>query len=241
MGSTGMVPRSHCARSSRVCRRGWWFAVPLPPPEPNRAVRPHSDTSLTATTSNVAALRARGTFATYHLRERPRRGARLKYLVKFHPYGSFLDDARKGKLPNYAVVEQRYIDSKATPANDDHPSHDMYQGQVLVKEVYETLRVSPQWNKTLLIITYDKNGGFYNHVPTPVSGVPSPDGIVGPESFNFRLRQTAPALPFKTTTTILKNIPQKNLQKHIELDRPLDCHSSPIIERGCLLQRDKSI
>jgi hypothetical protein len=96
-------------------------------------------------------------------------------------------DAAKGNLPNYVVVEPRYYDLESGPANDDHPSHDIAQGQALIKDVYETLRASPQWNELLLLITYDEHGGFYDHVPTPQTGVPNPDGILGPapENFNF--------------------------------------------------------
>ena len=54
---------------------------------------------------------------------------------------------------NLSVIEPRYFDIKGLPANDDHPSHDVANGQKLVKEVYETLRASPQWNETLLVIT----------------------------------------------------------------------------------------
>ncbi|KAF8395701.1 hypothetical protein HHK36_019651 [Tetracentron sinense] len=98
-------------------------------------------------------------------------------------------------MPNYVVLEPRYTDSKLSPANDDHPSHDVYEGQMLVKEVYEILRGSPQWNESLLVITYDEHGGFYDHVPTPVSGVPSPDGIVGPEPFLFRFDRLGVRVP----------------------------------------------
>ncbi|KAJ6755014.1 NON-SPECIFIC PHOSPHOLIPASE C2 [Salix purpurea] len=110
-------------------------------------------------------------------------------------YPSFKKDAKKGKLPGYVVIEQRYTDLKTAPANDDHPSHDVYQGQMLVKEVYETLRASPQWSETLLVITYDEHGGFYDHVATPVSGVPSPDGIVGPEPFLFKFDRLGVRVP----------------------------------------------
>lgn len=56
---------------------------------------------------------------------------KLKYVPKFHSYGlSFKDHAKKGKLPGYAVIEQRYMDTIFEPATDDHPSHDVYQGQV---------------------------------------------------------------------------------------------------------------
>ncbi|XP_020583115.1 non-specific phospholipase C2-like isoform X2 [Phalaenopsis equestris] len=103
--------------------------------------------------------------------------------------------AGRGKLPNYVVIEQRYMDSKLRPATDDHPSHDVYQGQMFIKELYETLRSSPQWNESLLIITYDEHGGFYDHVPTPVRGVPSPDGIVGPSPFNFKFDRLGVRVP----------------------------------------------
>lgn len=103
-----------------------------------------------------------------------------KYANNFIDYEPrFKADAAAGTLPNYVVIEARYFDMASSPANDDHPSHDVSQGQLLLKEVYETLRASPQWESLLLVITYDEHGGFYDHVPTPVTGVPSPDGIDG--------------------------------------------------------------
>lgn len=121
---------------------------------------------------------------------------KIKYVSKFHSYGSkFKEHAHKGSLPNYVVIEQHYMDSKSNPATDDHPSHDVYQGQMFIKEVYETLRSSPQWNQTLMIITYDEHGGFFDHVPTPVTGVPSPDGIVGPDPFYFKFDRLGVRVP----------------------------------------------
>lgn len=93
------------------------------------------------------------------------------------------------------VVEQRYWDVRGLPGNDDHPSHDVSEGQKFVKEVYELLRASPQWNEMLFVITYDEHGGFYDHVPTPVDGVPSPDGIVGPEPYKFRFDRLGVRVP----------------------------------------------
>ncbi|KAJ1276094.1 hypothetical protein BS78_05G187900 [Paspalum vaginatum] len=122
----------------------------------------------------------------------------MRVVGKFHEYD--LDckrHRREGKLPNYVVIEQRYLDLKLLPGNDDHPSHDVSRGQRLVKEVYEALRSSPQWDETLFVITYDEHGGFFDHVPTPVDGVPSPDGIASdaPVGFAFdRLGVRVPAL-----------------------------------------------
>ncbi|KAK7305385.1 hypothetical protein VNO77_43290 [Canavalia gladiata] len=121
---------------------------------------------------------------------------KLKNAVKFHNYGlKFKKHAEKGKLPNYVVVEQRYFDVELLPANDDHPSHDVAVGQMFVKEVYEVLRKSPQWNEMAVLITYDEHGGFYDHVPTPVKGVPNPDGIIGPDPYYFRFDRLGVRVP----------------------------------------------
>lgn len=190
-----------------------WFASVPSSTQPNR-LYVHSGTSGGAT-SNIPALLAKGypqrtifenlddagmSFGIYYQNIPAtlfyRNLRKLKYMNKFHEYGlNFKQDAEQGKLPNYVVVEQRYVDLPLEPANDDHPSHDVYQGQMFVKEVYETLRSSPQWNQTLFIITYDEHGGFFDHVPTPVTGVPSPDGIVGPEPFLFQFDRLGVRVP----------------------------------------------
>lgn len=119
----------------------------------------------------------------------------MKYLTHFHDYEVlFKKHCEEGKLPNYVVIEQRWFDLLSIPANDDHPSHDVSVGQQHVKEVYEALRASPQWNEILFIITYDEHGGFYDHVPTPV-GVPSPDDITGPAPYNFKFDRLGVRVP----------------------------------------------
>ncbi|TVU36807.1 hypothetical protein EJB05_18755 [Eragrostis curvula] len=196
-----------------VCDR--WFASVPSSTQPNRLFV-HSGTSGGATSNNPQLLLkgypqrtifdnihdAGLSFGVYY-QDIPavtfyRSLRKLKYLTKFHQFHPmFRDHARKGSLPNYVVIEQHYLDSKLNPGNDDHPSHDVYQGQMFVKEIYETLRASPQWNQTLMVLTYDEHGGFFDHVPTPVNGVPSPDGIVGPPPYNFtfdRLGVRVPAI-----------------------------------------------
>ncbi|KAL3654979.1 Non-specific phospholipase C6 [Castilleja foliolosa] len=121
---------------------------------------------------------------------------KLKYLFKFHQYDlKFKRDAKNGNLPNLTVIEPRYFDLKGLPANDDHPSHDVANGQKLVKEVYEALRAGPQWNETLLVITYDEHGGFYDHVRTPYIGIPNPDGNTGPSPYFFKFDRLGVRVP----------------------------------------------
>jgi phospholipase C len=73
----------------------------------------------------------------------------------------FFEAARSGKLPAFSLIDPDFL------ASDDHPSHNIQRGQAFVASVYKALAESPAWSKTLLVITYDENGGFYDHVPPP--------------------------------------------------------------------------
>lgn len=73
----------------------------------------------------------------------------------------FFDDAASGDLPNFAIIDPGFT------SNDDHPSHNIQLGRLLIGSIYKALAEGPAWKKTLLIITYDEHGGFYDHVPPP--------------------------------------------------------------------------
>jgi phospholipase C len=81
----------------------------------------------------------------------------------------FFDDARNGTLPAFSVIDPDFA------FNDDHPSHSVLLGQAFLSSVYAALAASPQWNRTLLLITYDEHGGFYDHVPPPACVDAHPD------------------------------------------------------------------
>ena len=78
-----------------------------------------------------------------------------------------------------------------------HPLDDVTRGERLIKNVYETIRNSPHWDTSLLIITFDEHGGFYDHVEPPPA-VPPGDIITESYSqngFEFdRLGVRVPAL-----------------------------------------------
>ncbi len=54
-----------------------------------------------------------------------------------------------------------------TCGNSQHPLDDVTRGEKLIKKVYETIRSSPHWKESLLLVTYDEHGGFYDHVGPP--------------------------------------------------------------------------
>ena len=73
----------------------------------------------------------------------------------------FFDDCKKGTLPALSIIDPDYLTS------DDHPSHNIQLGQAFIATVLSALFQSPQWSRTLCIITYDEHGGFFDHVAPP--------------------------------------------------------------------------
>jgi phospholipase C len=93
----------------------------------------------------------------------------------FSSMDKFWKDVKKGKLPDYTFIEPAYdTGNQYIQGNSMHPLNDVREGEKLIKRVYESLRGSALWDKTMLIITFDEHGGFYDHVPPP-PGLPTGD------------------------------------------------------------------
>jgi len=107
---------------------------------------------------------------------------------------SFLLDAQEGTLPNYSFIEPQYLNAPGSPANDQHPPHDLRYGERLIATVYDALRNNEElWNKCLFVILYDEHGGFYDHISPPATV--NPDGQNAENGFDFtRLGLRVPAI-----------------------------------------------
>ena len=90
---------------------------------------------------------------------------------------SFLDDVAEGKLPQVSWIDPRFKDLRVLgpDSNDDHPPSDLIAGQDLILTIYHALSAADTWAKTLLVITYDEHGGFYDHVVPPAAADEDPD------------------------------------------------------------------
>lgn len=80
-------------------------------------------------------------------------------------FEDFLADCRTGDLPAVAYVDPDYAPSRLGIGNSDHPHIDVRVGEWLMSEVYRAVTTSPAWPRTLLVITFDESGGFFDHVP----------------------------------------------------------------------------
>ena len=72
-----------------------------------------------------------------------------------------LRDIDAGTLPKVVFY-------KPTGRLNQHPAYtDLMSGDAHIAELLERLRRSPQWERMVVIVTYDENGGFWDHVPPP--------------------------------------------------------------------------
>ena len=73
----------------------------------------------------------------------------------------FLLAIDKGTLPQVAFY-------KPTGQLNEHPGYtDVLSGDQHLDEILNKIKKSPVWKKTVVIITYDENGGFWDHVAPP--------------------------------------------------------------------------
>ncbi len=64
--------------------------------------------------------------------------------------------------------------------DQEHPPSDIQRGQMYVSRIVNSIRNGPYWKDSVIFITYDEHGGFYDHVPPPPAPQQSartPDGI----------------------------------------------------------------
>jgi phospholipase C len=98
--------------------------------------------------------------------------------------GSFARDVANtpaGEFPAYVFIEPSYL---PFGQNDQHPPHDILKGDALIASVYNALRARDEiWDSTLLVVTWDEHGGFYDHVVPPAAVAPDRHAQDG---FDFR-------------------------------------------------------
>jgi phospholipase C len=90
----------------------------------------------------------------------------------FGTFPQFLDDCKKGDLPDYSFIEPNFndheTDSGEEAANDQHPDHNVQAGELYIASVYNAIKSNADlWESTALLIVYDEHGGIYDHVVPP--------------------------------------------------------------------------
>lgn len=101
-------------------------------------------------------------------------GARYSSIIK--PMTQFYSDAAAGTLPNVSFVDPELTGNLL---DSYHPREDIRNGEAFLAGVYKAVTTGKGWNKSLLILTFDEWGGFFDHVPPPVAPIPQVERDAG--------------------------------------------------------------
>lgn len=83
-------------------------------------------------------------------------------------------------LPQVSFVDPNFGLFTRAAENDEHPPTDIQRGQAYVSKVINAVRSGPNWKDSIILITYDEHGGFYDHAHSPQAPQAyqrTPDGI----------------------------------------------------------------
>jgi phospholipase C len=184
---------------------GWtvcdhYFSAILSSTYPNRIYQHAAQTDRISNTLSLSTLptiwdrlSAAGVSGRYYFNDVPFLALwGFKYLPITRPYLDFLLDCAIGNLPAVSFVDPRFQNEALGTSNDDHPHADIRNGEAFLYQIYRAVTTGPQWKKTLLIITFDEWGGFFDHVPPPTAQIPPGDMRAG--NLDGRLGFRIPAL-----------------------------------------------
>jgi phospholipase C len=106
------------------------------------------------------------------------------------PLTEFVTDVQQSSYPyQYTFIEPNYGDIVSGTyeyGTSQHPMDSVAGGEGLIATVYEAIRNSPLWESSMLIITYDEHGGFYDYFPPGLAQPPDDNGTkYNKYGFNF--------------------------------------------------------
>ncbi|HUS23936.1 MAG TPA: alkaline phosphatase family protein [Candidatus Binatia bacterium] len=93
-----------------------------------------------------------------------------KYAGITATFEQFLADAAAGTLSSVSYFDPNFgysVGEDPGLSRDDHPHADIRDGQAYLDQIYRALSSGPLWDRTLMIVTYDEWGGFFDHVVPP--------------------------------------------------------------------------
>lgn len=145
------------------------------------------------------------TWRLYHDKNGPMEGAISQVsaihnieLWDVHDLTQFESDVQSPSYPyQYTFIEPNYGDvagGSYENGTSQHPMDGVAGGEGLITSVYEAIRNSPIWAQSLLIITYDEHGGFYDHF-APGAATPPGDGGMQYSNYGFNFAQYGVRVP----------------------------------------------
>lgn len=136
-------------------------------------------------------------------------------LFDIHHYSEFASDLAKATFPySYVFIEPSYdVLNEYRNSSSQHPLTDIALGEGLIKETYEAIRKSAVWDTSVLIVTWDEHGGFYDHVTPPPAVAPGDSSPNDKHNqYGFTFEQYGPRVPAVVVSPL---IPQNTIDHRL--------------------------
>jgi phospholipase C len=144
-------------------------------------------------------LKTAGVSANYYYSNVPFLGLwGAKYVSISKTYSEFLSDAKNGTLPSVSFVDPSFTILDIDLGTDAHPHDDIRRGDAFLSQTFQAVAQSPVWDSSVVIISFDEWGGFFEHVAPPRAIAPNDvdkDLVDGKALLGFRV-PTVIASPF---------------------------------------------
>ena len=146
---------------------------------------------------------------------------------QFGPTAQLMSDIQNGTLPQVSFLEPAGYVGLDEHSNDTDilqpPS--VQTGANYIAGIVNTLMSSPSWKDTVLILTYDEPGGFYDHVP--------PQQAMPPDSFQYPVDAPSPGAcagdstdpvcgffftGFRVPVIVISPFTKRNFVSHLPMD-----------------------
>jgi phospholipase C len=147
------------------------------------------------------------------------------HLDDIRPYEKFAADLQGAFPYNYVFIEPSYAllnDYKGSTS--EHPLDDVRLGEGLIKSAYEAIRNSVVWKSSVLIITWDEHGGFFDHEIPPAAIAPGDIAPIGGHNqYGFTFEQYGPRVPAVVISPwIPRNVIDHRLYDHSSIPATLE-------------------
>jgi phospholipase C len=137
------------------------------------------------------------------------------------PYANLSADLASASYPAaYTFIEPDYghVTSDYRCGTSQHPLDDITRGERLIKCTYEAIRQSPIWETSLLVITWDEHGGFYDHVAPPSALPPGDTPLRRHNRHGFAFNQYGPRVPAVVVSPLIpRNLIDGRLYDHTSI------------------------
>jgi len=149
-------------------------------------------------------------------------------------YDNFVSDLSQPAYPYSCVfIEPSYdVLNEYKNSTSQHPLTDITLG----KETYEAIRNSTHWNSSVLIITWDEHGGFYDHAIPPGAVAPGDSAPKDKHNqYGFTFERYGPRVPAIVISPLIpKNVIDHRLYDHASIPATIES----FFEVDALTERD---